>query len=71
MNKDQMNLVSKDKGVRYVSTNNSSTTFPYVSCYIVWYHLKDSTKKFEEIVEKVETKGTKDLEKKMQNINIE
>jgi hypothetical protein len=33
--------------------------------------LKDSTKKFEEIVEKVETKGTKDLEKKMQNISIE
>ena len=46
-NKDSIDLISKDKGMRFVSTNNSSSLYPFVSCYIVWYHLKDNSKQLD------------------------
>eukprot|EP01080_Neovahlkampfia_damariscottae_P003327 gene3327-5766_t len=46
-NKDSIDLISKDKGMRFVTSNNSSSLYPFVSCYIVWYHLKDNSKQLD------------------------
>jgi hypothetical protein len=48
MNKDQIKVISKDKGIKYASAK--STIYPYFSCYIVWFYLIDP-KNFNEIVE--------------------
>eukprot|EP01080_Neovahlkampfia_damariscottae_P000430 gene429-6843_t len=46
-NKNSIDLISKDKGMRFVTSTNSPGLYPFVSCYIIWYHLKDNSKQLD------------------------